>query len=100
MLICIPICAGAGDVAMRKMRKLSELVVSFYGNLTLLVMSAILIIVLPRREGAPDDKYIGFTFFKDLDLTTWILIFLNSLNNILTTTTKFSAFKYQQPAKL
>ena len=95
-LLCIPVCGGACDVAMRKMRKLHEIIVSFYVNLGLLITSVVLIIVMPTNE----DEYVGFTFFGDLTLLAWALIIGMGTCNTLSMTIKFAAFKYQEPAKL
>jgi drug/metabolite transporter (DMT)-like permease len=88
-LIFIPICVGAGDIAMRKMRKLHEIVVSFYLNFALTILSAFFIAFFPPNVHAAEGEFENFAFFKDLNGMTWFLIFLMGTINVFAQMAKF-----------
>jgi hypothetical protein len=50
MLVLNPLLLASGVVSMRKMRRLDEVVVSFYVNLGLVIVSAILILTVGQQS--------------------------------------------------
>ena len=85
-----PILLATGAIAMRKMRKMPEAVVSSYVNTGLFIVSGILIAVVKTPDRT---SYQGFTFWKDFDSLTWFLIPCNGISTVITQTTKFAAYK-------
>jgi len=85
-----PILLAAGQVAMRKMRKMPESTVTTYSAFTLILASCIMIV-------ATGDS---FTFYKDFDKTSWLLILLIGFLVVLQQTTKFTALKNQEASQL
>jgi len=82
LLLCLnPVAAAAGAIAIRKMSKLSELTVTFYCNLSLILLSIFLILVVGSKGKA---NFVGFNFWKDCDnVTLYVLFPVNAVTTIL-----------------
>ena len=72
-LIMNPFLMASGNVTMRKMRKMHELVVSSYLNASLCVGSALLVYFLGE----------SFQFIGDFDTATWIMMVTTSILTVL-----------------
>ena len=97
--ICLglsPVLQAGGAIAMRVMRKMPEAVISTYVSLTLFVVSGVLVACI-ETEG---QTYKGFSFFKDFNLLSWVLVPLNGVSTVIVQTSKFAAYKRQEPSKL
>ena len=89
-LLSQPFLLAAGIVSMRKMRRLPEIVCTSYSNVTLALISGAAMIL--HRE--------SFSFMFEFTLQTWILIVVSSILTVLSSTTKFTALKYQKASDL
>ena len=72
-LVSQPALLAGGDIAIRKMAKLPEMLPSAYQNLTLMILAAVYIIVTG----------LGFDFMHSMSRTAWILISFSCFLNIL-----------------
>ena len=96
--LCLnPFISACGAVAMRKMKKMHESVVATYVACGLLCLSTIFVSAIKYENG---QAYEGFSFFSDLDTLSWWIIPLNSVVDVLGTTTRFAAFRVYEPSKL
>ncbi len=75
---------------MRKMRRLPEIVCATYSNITLSVLSAVVMLI--HKE--------SFSIFFDFSFETWVLIVVSSALTVLSSTTKFTALKFQKASDL
>lgn len=89
-LLSQPFLLAAGIISMRKMRRLPETVCTSYSNITLSLISAAAMII--HKE--------SFSFMFEFTLETWILIVVSSILTVLSSTTKFTALKYQKASDL
>lgn len=89
-LLATPVLIAAQMICNKKMSKMSETVVSTYVQVTLTIVIA----GLMAYQGA------SFTFMNEFTPTAWLLLIVSSLVNILSSTTKFQACKYQEISDL
>jgi hypothetical protein len=89
-LICQPFLLAAGVVSMRKMRRLPETVCTTYSNVSLSLISGIAIVLHGE----------GFTKIFEFTLETWVIVLISSVLTVLSSTSKFTALKYQKASDL
>ena len=85
-----PFLASGGTIAMRKMKKFHEAVVSWYLGWTLLLMS--LAVVLIGRQ--------GFEVFFNFSWQSWVVLLCMGLLDPVSKTSRFKALKLQKAGKL
>ena len=89
-LFCSPILSSGGSIAMRKMKKFHEAVVSFYLNWSIGISSLVVVLAL----GA------DFSAIGAFDWVSWLLSFGTGFFAVTSQTSRFIALKYQKAAKL
>lgn len=83
LLLCNPMLSAGGQVAMRKMGKFNDSVVSWYLQLSVGISSAI--VMLAFRQ--------SFYIYSEFDWISWMLAFATGLTSVLSETVRFKAFK-------
>ena len=83
LLIFNPFLSAGGQVAMRKMSKFSDCVVSWYLQWAVMSSSALVMVIL----GEP------FTIFKYFDWQSWLLILAAAATSVYSETVRFKALK-------
>ena len=89
-LSCNPLLSAGGTIAMRKMKKFHEAVVSWYLNIVLIITSTTIILVLGQ----------GWTIFLSFSYLSWGLMVGIGVLAVTSQTTRFKALKLQKAAKL
>ena len=85
-LVSQPALLAGGDIAIRKMAKLPEMLPSAYQNLTLMILAGVYILVTG----------LGFDFMHSMSRTAWILISFSCFLNILNAQVKAKAIRYAE----
>ena len=85
-----PFLASGGTIAMRKMKKFHEAVVSWYLGWTLLLMSLSVILIGQQ----------GFEVFFNFSWKSWVVLLSMGLLDPVSKTTRFKALKLQKAGKL
>ena len=89
-LFCNPVLSALGVIAMRKMKKFHESVVSFYLNLGIGITSLIVIGVTGK----------GFKEITEFDWQSWLLCMAIGLTGVASQTARFMALKLEKAVKL
>jgi uncharacterized membrane protein YbhN (UPF0104 family) len=90
LLLINPFLSAGGTVAMRKMKKSNESIVSWYLQWSLLISSAIVMLAAG----------LSFRVFADFDWFSWVLAFLGGATTVYSETFRFKALKLQQAVGL
>lgn len=83
LLMINPFLSAGGTIAMRKMSKFSDSVVSWYMQWSVLISSAIIM----AATG------LSFTIYGDWDWYSWVLAFLTGATSVYSETMRFKALK-------
>ena len=83
LLLCNPFLSAGGQVAMRKMSKFNDCVVSWYLQWAVLTSSAI--VMLATGE--------SFTIYKYMDWESWVIFIALAAVSIYSETVRFMALK-------
>ena len=89
-LVVMPVCSAGGNIAMRKMQKFHDAVVSWYLSSALLGFSLLVILVTG----------MGFGPIYDWDSTSWPLAMGCGLFGFTSQTAKFIALKNEKASTL
>jgi len=89
-LVCNPILLSYGQIVMRSMRKMHYLVVASYLNLSLWIVSILMLLAL-------DEDFFNYA---DFDATSWLLVIVISVAVMCAQTAKFAALQMQEASKL
>ena len=90
ILLLIPFLSAGGTIAMRKMAKFSDAVVSWYLQWATLITAFILILCLNE----------GFTIFGKFDIWSWVWAFGAGVTSVYSETMRFKALKLHKAAAL
>ena len=85
LLFCNPFLSAGGTIAMRKMTKFSDAVVSWYLQWSVLASSAIIMVATG----------LSFTIYGQWDWYSWLLAFLTGATSVYSETFRFKALKLQ-----
>ena len=96
LLALSPLLSSGGVIAMRKMKKFHEAVVSWYLNWMLLISSMTMILVFHP----PPHTYQGFQIFLNFDWISWILMIVIGVLAVSSQTARFKALKRYKAAQL
>lgn len=83
LLMINPFLSAGGTIAMRKMKKFNDSVVSWYMQWSVLITSAIIMLA----EG------LSFTIYGTFDWQSWVLAFLTGATSVYSETMRFKALK-------
>ena len=83
LLLCNPVLSGCGQVAMRKMGKFNDSVVSWYLQWSVGLTSAIVMLVSSQ----------SFSIYSEFDSISWMLTFATGATSVLSETMCFKALK-------
>ena len=83
LLLCNPFLSAGGQVAMRKMSKFNDCVVSWYLQWAVLVSSAIVMLI----------QGLSFSIYKEFDWQSWVLSILTAATSVYSETMRFKALK-------
>ena len=83
--------SAGGTIAMRKMKKFNDSVVSWYQLWCTLVISAIA--MLAQNNGL-------FTVYRDFDWLSWLWMVLAAITSVYTETMRFKALKLHSASAL
>ena len=89
-LFCNPFLVAGGSIAMRKMKKFHEAVVSWYLNWSIGISSLIIVLAMGS----------GFGAIANFDWVSWLLSIATGLTALSYTTCRFIALKFQKASKL
>ena len=90
ILFVNPFLSAIGVIAMRKMKKFHEAVVSWYLNWSIGITSAIMVLCLGS----------GWAPIANFDAVSWLLSFGTGFTGVSSQTARFIALKLQKAAKL
>lgn len=86
LLLINPFLSAGGTIAMRKMKKFHECVVSWYMQWSILISSAIIMWICG----------LSFTIYGTFDWQSWVLAFLAGATSVYSETMRFKALKLQK----
>ena len=83
LLLSNPMLSAGGQVAMRKMGKFNDSVVSWYLQWSVGISSAIVMLAFSQ----------SFSIYSEFDWISWMLAFATGVTSVLSETVRFKAFK-------
>ena len=89
-LASTPLLNAGGNIAMRKMKKFHEAVVSWYLAWSIGIISVTIVLISGE----------GFEIFTTFDWRSWVLMAIVGILAVFSQTTRFKALKYQKAATL
>lgn len=90
-LFCNPFLTAGGTIALRKVKKIHEYVISFWLNLTTLLLNLVFIFALGQQF---------FPVLQQMDSIDWLYSVLTGVFVILQQVCRFIALKNEKAAKL
>ena len=90
LLMATPFLSAGGQIAMRKMKKFNDSVVSWYLQWSVLISSAIMMAI----------GHLPYTIFGQMDWIDWSLAFLCGAAQVFSETARFKALKLQKASAL
>lgn len=85
-LMINPFLSAGGTIAMRKMKKFNDSVVSWYMQWAVLFTSVIIMLATG----------LSFTIYNEFDWVSWVLAFLTGATSVYSETMRFKALKLQK----
>lgn len=90
LLMINPFLSAGGTIAMRKMKKFSDAVVSWYMLWSIMITNAVIMLA----------QGLSFTIYASFDLKSWILAFMTGFIFVYSEMARFKALKLQQASAL